>query len=128
MYEQRRACGAFRGSWKTSSPKGTLQSIPGVGAAIAKRIEALYRGDADETLDRLRRKLPASLLELLAVPGLKPQTILKLHTLLGVNSLDELTAACSRGDVAATKGLGPRSSARSSRGSQSRAKAKAGFA
>jgi DNA polymerase (family 10) len=86
--------------------EGTLQSIPGVGAAIAKRIEALYRGDADETLDRLRRKLPASLLELLAVPGLKPQTILKLHTLLRVNSLDELAAACSRGDVAATKGLG----------------------
>ena len=56
----------------------------------------------------MRQKLPAGLLELLAIPGLKPQTILKLHTLLGVNSLEDLAAACRRGEVAATKGLGPR--------------------
>ena len=86
---------------------GDLQSIPGVGAAIAKRIEALSRGEADEALELMRQKLPAGLLELLAIPGLKPQTITKLHALLGVNSLEELSAACARGEVAATKGLGP---------------------
>ena len=87
--------------------QGALQSIPGVGAAIAKRIEMLHRGASDEALERMRRKLPAGLLELLAIPGLKPPTVMKLHTLLGVNSLHELAAACSRGLVAATKGLGP---------------------
>src|SRR6185503_9479214 len=76
---------------------GDLQSIPGVGAAIAKRIEALSRGEADEALERMHQKLPAGLLELLTIPGLKPQTITKLHTLLGVNSLEELAAACARG-------------------------------
>ena len=86
--------------------QGALQSIPGVGAAIAKRIESFYRGETDEALERMRRKMPAGLLELLVIPGLKPQTILKVHTLLGVNSLEELMAACSRGEVAATKGLG----------------------
>jgi DNA polymerase (family X) len=86
--------------------QGALQSIPGVGAAIAKRIESFYRGEADEALERMRRKMPAGLLEMLVIPGLKPQTILKLHTLLGVNTLEELMAACSRGEVAATKGLG----------------------
>jgi DNA polymerase (family 10) len=86
--------------------QSALQSIPGVGAAIAKRIESFYRGEPDEPLERMRRKMPAGLLEMLVIPGLKPQTILKLHTLLGVNSLEELLAACSRGEVAATKGLG----------------------
>ncbi len=84
-----------------------LQTIPGVGAAIAKRIESLYRGENDETLERMRRKLPSGLVDLLAIPGLKPQTIMKLHDLLGVNSLEDLKAACSNGKVATTKGLGP---------------------
>jgi hypothetical protein len=82
-----------------------LQTIPGIGAAIAKRIENLYRGESDETLERMRRKLPTGLLDILAIPGLKPQTIMKLHDLLGVNSLEDLEAACSNGKVATTKGL-----------------------
>jgi DNA polymerase (family 10) len=54
--------------------EGALQSIPGVGVAIAKRIETLHSGATDEALERMRGKLPAGLLELLAVPGLKPET------------------------------------------------------
>ena len=88
--------------------EGALQTIPGVGAAIAKRIEALHRGGTDEPLERMREKLPAGLLPLLAIPGLRPATILKLHELLGVLSLDDLAAACRQGRVAATKGLGTR--------------------
>ena len=54
----------------------------------------------------MRVHLPAGLLALLAIPGLRPATILKLHKLLGVHSLADLTAACREGRVAATKGLG----------------------
>ena len=86
--------------------EGALQTIPGVGAAIAKRIDALYRGEPDEALARMRRKLPRGLLDLLAIPRLRPDTILKLHKLLGVASLDDLASACRAGRVAATKGLG----------------------
>jgi DNA polymerase (family X) len=64
-----------------------------VGDAIAKRIMSLYHGEPNDTLDRMRGKLPSGLLELLAIPGLKPPTILKLHTLLGVNSVEDL-AGC----------------------------------
>jgi DNA polymerase (family 10) len=86
--------------------EGALQTIPGVGAAIASRIEALHRGETDASLERLRAKLPAGLLELFAVPGLRPAHILKLHDLLGVGSLDDLAEACRQGKVAKTKGLG----------------------
>ena len=89
--------------------KGALQTIPGVGEAISKRIEALARGENDASLERLRTKLLAGLPALLGIPGLRPATILKLHRLLGVGSLEELTAACREGKVATTRGLGRRS-------------------
>ena len=85
---------------------GALQKIPGVGAAIAQRIEALHRGDVDEGLERMRRKLPAGLLGLQAIPGLRPNTIIRLQQLLGVSDMEDLAAACWEGRVAATKGLG----------------------
>jgi DNA polymerase (family X) len=85
--------------------EGALESIPAVGAAIAKRIEALHGGETDEALERMRAKLPSGLVDLLAIPRLRPDTILKLHSLLGVSSLDDLAAACREGRVAATKGL-----------------------
>jgi DNA polymerase (family X) len=86
--------------------EGALQSIPGVGAAIAKRIEALQRGETDASLESMRARLPAGLLALLAIPGLRPATVLKLHGLLGISSLDDLAAACRNGKLAKTKGLG----------------------
>jgi DNA polymerase (family X) len=49
--------------------EGALQTIPGVGAAIARRIEKLHRGEADESLERMRGKLPGGLLELQAIPA-----------------------------------------------------------
>jgi hypothetical protein len=83
--------------------EGALQTIPGVGTAIAKRIEALYRGEVDEPLERMRQRLPAGLLELQTIPGLRPKNILKLHQLLGVKDLEDLTAACREGRGAATR-------------------------
>jgi DNA polymerase (family 10) len=85
---------------------GELHQIPGVGPAIARRIEALHRAGTDAGLEAMRAKLPAGLLELLAVPGLRPATMLKLHDLLGVNSLADLAAACREDRVALAKGLG----------------------
>lgn len=73
---------------------------------LPRPLDGFARGETDEALERMRRKMPAGLLEMLVIPGVKPQTILKLHTLFAVNSLEELIAACSRGEIAATKGLG----------------------
>lgn len=97
--------------------EGALQSIPGVGAAIAKRFATLHSDASDDALERMRRKLPAGLLELLAIPGLKPQTIMKLHTLLGVNTLEELVAPAAERKSPIRSDSGPRSSARSCKAS-----------
>jgi DNA polymerase (family 10) len=86
--------------------QGALQTIPGVGQAIARRIEALHRGETDAALERMRARLTAGLLGMLTVPGLRPATILKLYEKLGVASLADLAAACRDGKVGTTKGLG----------------------
>jgi DNA polymerase (family 10) len=76
----------------------------------------------------MRQKLPAGLLELHAIPGLRPAAILKLHQLLGVKDLEDLAAACREGRVAATKGLGSALERRVQQGTTIAREAKAGFA
>ena len=56
-----------------------LQTIPGVGKAIAgKVVELLTRGSFD-AWDRLVKETPESVLELLEIPGIGPKTAALLH-------------------------------------------------
>ena len=64
-----------------------LQTILGVGTNIAKRIEGLSTARAPiPRWEALRRKLPAGLLSLQAIPGLRPVTTSRFTALLGVSS------------------------------------------
>jgi DNA polymerase (family X) len=84
-----------------------LRQIPGVGDAIAERITNLHRTGTDPTLTKMRAKLPTGVLDLLAVPGLRPDKVLRLHDQLGIGSLDDLAQACREGRLEGVKGLGP---------------------
>ncbi len=84
-----------------------LQEIPGVGDAIADLIAKLHSGGTHPLLEDMRSEFPASALEMLRVPGLKPEKAIKLHKELGISSLKELEDA-ARGDRLKTaKGFGP---------------------
>jgi DNA polymerase (family 10) len=83
-----------------------LRHIPGVGETIAGIIEVLSRTGSHPTLERLRAEAPASLLELLRVPGLRPATVAKLSQALGVRSLADLEEAVRSERLAGAKGLG----------------------
>src|SRR5262245_41789553 len=48
-----------------------LRQIPGVGPAIAERIARLHETGSDPALDRMRAKLPAGVVDMLAIPGLR---------------------------------------------------------
>jgi DNA polymerase (family X) len=50
--------------------------------------------------------VPASVLELFAVPGLRPDKILKLYQELGIASLAELQASAQEDRIRKVKGLG----------------------
>src|SRR5689334_20209278 len=72
---------------------GALTSIPGIGDAIADIVTKLYGTGTHPGLEKLRKEVPAGVLELFAIPGLRPDKILKLHEALGISSLAELEAA-----------------------------------
>jgi DNA polymerase (family X) len=83
-----------------------LQDIPGVGPAIAGMIKRLCETGSHPSLEKLRREAPSGVLELLRIPGLKPEKISKLHHDLGISSIDQLEAAAKAGKIAKAKGLG----------------------
>jgi len=85
---------------------GTLTEIPGIGDAIADIVTKLHTTGSHPSLDKLRKEVPEGLLELFAVPGLRPDKILKLYQEIGVCSLAELKAAAKEDRIRKVKGLG----------------------
>jgi DNA polymerase (family 10) len=83
-----------------------LQEIPGVGDAIAGVITQLCQTGSTPSLERMRAEVPESLLELLTIPGLRPDKIMKLHKELGINTIEQLETAVREDQLKPVKGLG----------------------
>jgi DNA polymerase (family X) len=86
--------------------EGRLREIPDVGAARLETIRQLHQDGATPRLEVMRAEVPAGVLELLAVPGLRPPKVLDLYRKLGINSLNDLEAACRQGQLKGS-GFGP---------------------
>jgi DNA polymerase (family 10) len=85
-----------------------LQTVPGVGKAIAgKIIELLERGTFN-AWERLIAETPETLLDLLEIPGIGPKTAAMLHEKFKVSSLDELGAFVATGGLDLVDGIGPK--------------------
>jgi DNA polymerase (family 10) len=85
-----------------------LDRLPGVGPHIAALIGELLETGRAKQLDRLRRKAPVDVMELLAVDGIGRKTLKVLWEKLGVRSLDELGASLASDRVAQLPGFGKR--------------------
>ncbi|MBP0112834.1 DNA polymerase/3'-5' exonuclease PolX [Bradyrhizobium vignae] len=83
-----------------------LTEIPGVGDAIANIVAKLHKTGSHPSLEKLRKEIPEGVLEMLAVPGLRPEKVLRLYKDLGIASLAELEAAAKDDRIKRAKGLG----------------------
>ncbi|MCP1909421.1 MULTISPECIES: helix-hairpin-helix domain-containing protein [unclassified Bradyrhizobium] len=83
-----------------------LTEIPGVGQAIADIVTKLHRTGTHPSLEKLRQDIPAGVLELLSVPGLRPEKVLRLYRDVGITSLAELEQAAKEDRIKRAKGLG----------------------
>jgi DNA polymerase (family 10) len=83
-----------------------LREIPGIGDAIADIIKKLHATGTHPALDKMRKEIPAGVLEMLTIPGLRPDKVLKLYQELGLTSLAELAEAAREGRLQKVKGLG----------------------
>jgi DNA polymerase (family 10) len=69
-------------------------------------ITELHQTGDHPRLAALREKLPAGVLSMLLIPGLRPERVRKLHAELGISSVADLEDAARSGRLAALKGYG----------------------
>lgn len=85
--------------------RGQLRDIPGVGEAIAERIRTLHETGSHPSLEAMRRKIPASVLEMLKIPGVRAREVLQIHNQIGITTLQELEEACRQNLLKIHKGF-----------------------
>ncbi|MFX0045791.1 MAG: DNA polymerase/3'-5' exonuclease PolX [Candidatus Hermodarchaeota archaeon] len=86
--------------------RGELEQIPGVGKAIAEKIQSYLETDTIDLLEKLRERVPVKVMEIEAIPGVGPKTIKLVYDQLGVTDLESLEKAANEGRLANLKGMG----------------------
>lgn len=88
---------------------GRLTEIPGVGAKMASNIEQIILRGGFDALDAVASHIPATLAEVMRVPGVGPKRAAQLHAKLGVETVADLAEAIEAGRVASLGGFGVKS-------------------
>jgi DNA polymerase (family 10) len=98
----------IHGYWRA----GTLQEIPGIGKAIAEKIDELLTTGRLEFYERLQDQVPAGVVSLLEIPDVGPKTAKLLWEEMGLQSVAEVEAAARSGQLRQLPGLGAKSEAK----------------
>ena len=93
--------------WK----EGKLQDIPGVGKAIAEKIDELLSTGKLGFLEKLKKEVPPGLVEWLPIPGLGPKKAALIWKTLGITTFAELEKAAREGKLRELPGMGAKSEA-----------------
>jgi DNA polymerase (family 10) len=94
--------------YKREGLKGLLE-IPGVGKAIAERIEELLKTGKTRYYEQLKKKMPVELSELTAVEGVGPKIIKRLYKELRIKNLKDLERVAKAGKIRNLEGFGLKS-------------------
>jgi DNA polymerase (family 10) len=89
-----------------------LQTIPGVGKAIATKIVDLLDRGTFDAWERIIAETPESVLDLLEIPGIGPKTAATLHQKFKVSSRRELKKFVAGGGLELVDGIGPKTAQR----------------
>jgi DNA polymerase (family 10) len=82
-----------------------LRQMRGIGETIADIVIKLHRTGTHPLLEKLRKDFPESVLDMLSIPGLKPEKIHIIHKELGIADLAGLEAAARAGRLKSVKRL-----------------------
>jgi DNA polymerase (family 10) len=86
-----------------------LESVKGLGEALAQKIGELHTTGRLKFYEQLKASIAPGLVEMLQIPGLGAKKVRALHEKLGLDSIAALTAACTDGRVAELDGFGEKS-------------------
>ena len=84
----------YQGSLRQLVDEGRLEELPGFGKALVAKVSELVQTGVLPYHQALLQEFPASLLQVVQVPGVGPKKAAALHRELGVVDLASLEAAC----------------------------------
>ena len=85
-----------------------LQSIPGIGKALAAKVEEWLQNGTIAYHEQLAAEIPRGLIDVMRVPGIGPRACERLYDEIGVTSLADLAQAARDQKLRTVRGLGPR--------------------
>jgi len=88
--------------------EGRATELPGIGETLQSKIVALVENGEIPSATKLKKKFPASLVEVTRIPGVGAKTAKLLFDRLGVASLEDLRVAAEKERIQEVKGLGPK--------------------
>jgi DNA polymerase (family X) len=88
-----------------------LADVPGIGKTLVDKTKTLVDTGSLPQLEELRAKVPPVVLQIARIPGLGAKKAVKLQEELGLQTLDDLRAACRDDKVAKLKGFGAKTQA-----------------
>lgn len=91
---------------QTLVDESRLTDIQGIGKGIAGNIEDILRIGHFPDLEDLQDEVPATLLTVLAIPGVGPKTVGRLYRELAITNLEDLEQALHQNQVSTLKGIG----------------------
>jgi DNA polymerase (family 10) len=92
--------------------EGRLEEIPGVGKAIAGKVDEILRTGRLEFYERLKSEIPDGVVSLLGIPGVGPKTVHRLYMESGLVSIPDVEVAARQHRLRHLKGLGAKSEER----------------
>jgi DNA polymerase (family 10) len=88
-----------------------LTELPGVGEDLAAKIQEIVETGKCRALEKLRKKMPPTVTQLLQIPSLGPKRVRTLYHELDVQTLEQLARAALDGRIRALAGFGPKTEA-----------------
>ena len=83
-----------------------LTKLDGIGKGVSEKCHELVETGGLKHLDEILETVPKTVLDLLNVPKLGPKKAAALFNELGIETLDQLKAACESGEVRVLSGFG----------------------
>jgi len=88
-----------------------LKKLPGIGADLAAKIVEIVTTGHCKALEKLKKSVPGTLIELLALPGLGPKRVKHLYQDLGIKTPAQLEKAAKAGRLHELPGFGAKTEA-----------------
>lgn len=85
---------------------GKLRSIPGIGEALAKKIDEYLKTGRMSKYEEVTKSVPDGLMELMSIQGLGPKTLALVHKELGVKNLEDLKKTIDSRALESLPGMG----------------------